>query len=121
MRALLRDGFNADRNRGDIAGVTRDTIDPYVESFLPRTMYAESRGTFKVTSTVPETDRQVATLRDLTRRVQAEYAEMPGLSVTLPQAQRLLGIDRDTCVVVIRTLVDRRFLRCTPQGRYVRF
>ena len=74
-----------------------------------------------VTSTVPETERRVATLRDLTRRVKAEYSEMPGLSVTLPQAQRLLGIDRETCVVVIRTLVDHRFLRRTPQGRYIRF
>jgi len=83
-------------------------------------MYAESRGTFKVTSTVPETNRQVPTLRDLTRRVKAEYSEMPGLSVTLPQAQRLLGIDRETCVVVIRTLIDHRFLRRTAQGRYVR-
>ena len=55
-----------------------------------------------VTSTVPETRRQVATVRDVTRRVQAEYNEMPGLSVTLPQAQRLLGIDHDTCVVAIR-------------------
>ena len=73
-----------------------------------------------VTRTVPETERQAATLRDLTRRVQAEYSEMPGLSVTLPQAQRLLGIDRDTCMVVIRTLVDRRFLRRTAEGRYVR-
>jgi hypothetical protein len=74
-----------------------------------------------VTSTVPETDRQGATLGDLTRRVQAEYTEMPGLSVTLSQAQRLLGIDHETCVVVIRTLVDRRFLKRTPQGRYIRF
>ena len=74
-----------------------------------------------VTRTVPETETQVATVRDLTRRVQAEYAEMPGLSVTLPQAQRLLGIDRETCVVVIRTLVDRRFLRRTAQGTYIRF
>ena len=71
-----------------------------------------------VTRTVPDTDRQVATLRDLTRRVQPEYSEMSGLSVTMPQAQRLLGIDRETCVVVIRTLVDHRFLRPTAQGRY---
>ena len=74
-----------------------------------------------VTRTLPETDRHVATLRDLTRRVQAEYTEMPGLSVTLPQAQRLLGIDRETCVVVMKTLVDRRFLKRTDQDRYVRF
>jgi hypothetical protein len=83
-------------------------------------MYAKSGGTFMVTITAPETDRHVATLRDLTRRVQAEYAEMPGLSVTMPQAQRLLGIDRNTCVAVMRTLVDRRFLRRTAHGRYVR-
>lgn len=73
-----------------------------------------------VTSIVPETGNQPPTLRDLTRRVRAEYSEMPGLSVTLPQAQRLLGIDRETCAVVIRTLVDRKFLRRTHQGRYVR-
>jgi len=73
-----------------------------------------------VTSPVPKTAKQAPTLRDLTRRVQAEYSEMPGLSVTLPQAQRLLGIDRETCAVVIRTLVDHRFLRRTAQGRYVR-
>lgn len=73
------------------------------------------------TSTVPEIERHIATVRDLTRRVQAEYTEMPGLSITMPQAQRLLGIDRETCVVVMRTLVDRRFLRRTAQRRYVRF
>jgi hypothetical protein len=73
-----------------------------------------------MTSTVREAETQDATVRDLTRRVEAEYTEMPGLSVTLAQARRLLGIDRETCVVVMRTLVDRRFLRRTPQGRYVR-
>jgi hypothetical protein len=74
-----------------------------------------------LTSTVPQTEGQVPHVRDLTRRVQAEYTEMPGLSVTMRQAQRLLGIDRETCIVVMKTLVDRRFLRRTPQGRYVRF
>ena len=29
------------------------------------------------------------TVRELARRIEAEYVEMPGLSVTLPQAQRL--------------------------------
>jgi hypothetical protein len=71
--------------------------------------------------TVPETTGHIASLRDLTSRVQAEYTEMPGLSITLPQAQRLLGIDREVCVVVMRTLIDRRFLKRTAQGRYVRF
>ena len=33
----------------------------------------------------------------LMAQVQAEYAEMPGLSVTLPQAQRLWAVDRAVC------------------------
>jgi hypothetical protein len=36
-------------------------------------------------------------MRTLFERVRAEYAEMPGLSVTLPQAQRLWALDRATC------------------------
>ena len=73
MRGLPQDGFSAARNRV-ICQVLRATrSNAYLEPFLPRTMYDESRGTFMVTSTVPETNRQVPTLRDLTRRVQAEY------------------------------------------------
>jgi hypothetical protein len=60
------------------------------------------------------------TIRDLSRRVQAEYAEMPGLSVTLVQAQRLLAIDEPTCAAVFRALIEREVLRRTAQGRYVR-
>ena len=59
-------------------------------------------------------------MRDLTRRVQAEYAEMPGLSVTLAQAQRLLAIDEPTCALIFRSLIKRGLLRRTSQGRYVR-
>ena len=59
-------------------------------------------------------------MRDLTRRVQAEYAEMPGLSVTLAQAQRLLAIDEPTCALIFRSLIKRGLLRRTSQGRYIR-
>jgi hypothetical protein len=59
-------------------------------------------------------------MRDLTRRIQGEYAEMPGLSITLVQAQRLLGIDEPTCAAVFQTLIGRGVLRRTPQGRYIR-
>jgi hypothetical protein len=57
---------------------------------------------------------------ELTRRVQAEYAEMPGLSVTLAQAQRLMAIDQPTCTAIFGALIERGVLRRTPQGRYVR-
>jgi predicted transcriptional regulator of viral defense system len=73
-----------------------------------------------VTSTLATLEHQSKTMLALTRRVQAEYAEMPGLSVTLTQAQRLLAIDRQTCAEVFSALVDRGVLRRTAHGRYVR-
>ena len=57
---------------------------------------------------------------ELTRRVRAEYAEMPGLCLTLSQAQRLLAVDRQTCESVFRALIAHGFLRMTTQGRFVR-
>ncbi len=59
-------------------------------------------------------------LHQLLRRIEAEYAEMPGMSVTQAQAQRLWGLDSTTCAFVLRTLVERRILRRTPRGNYVR-
>jgi hypothetical protein len=59
-------------------------------------------------------------LQELTRRVQAEYAEMPGLCLTLSQAQRLWAVDRQTCESVFRSLVSRGFLRMTTDGRLIR-
>ena len=67
-----------------------------------------------------ETETASETIRRLTRRVEAEYSEMPGLSVTMSQAQRLLGIDPNTCAVVIKALVNRGFLRRTSRGTYIR-
>lgn len=66
-------------------------------------------------SKVPE-----ASLDDLVRRVRGEYDEMPGLSLTMPQAQRLWALDHPTCSVLLRALVEARFLRRTARGRYVR-
>ena len=65
-------------------------------------------------------DTEAETIRELTQRVQAEYGEMPGLSVTLAQAQRLLAIDEPTCTAVFKALIKRGVLRRTAQGRYVR-
>jgi hypothetical protein len=63
---------------------------------------------------------QSETLRDLARRIEAEYAEMPGLSVTLSQAQRLWAVDRHTCETVFDRLIARGVLRMTTKGRFVR-
>jgi len=56
----------------------------------------------------------------LIEQVQAEYVEMPGLSVTLPQAQRLWAVDQATCVEVFGRLISRGVLRRTSKGRFVR-
>jgi len=59
-------------------------------------------------------------MRTLFERVRAEYAEMPGLSVTLPQAQRLWAVDRATCEEVFSRLLSGGVLRKTTRGRFVR-
>jgi len=73
-----------------------------------------------VTRTPEDTEARAQVMRDLTRRIQGEYAEMPGLSITLGQAQRLLSIDETTCTAVFRTLIKRGVLRRTSEGQYVR-
>ena len=60
------------------------------------------------------------TIRDVLQRAQGEYRDMPGLKLTEAQAQRLLGIDCDTCAVILSTLIERRFLKRTSKGLYVR-
>jgi hypothetical protein len=69
---------------------------------------------------VRDTAPTTGTTRDVLLRVQGEYRDMPGLKLTEAQAQRLLGIDCDTCAVVLSTLIERRFLRRTASGQYVR-
>lgn len=56
----------------------------------------------------------------LLRRIRNEYNEMPGLMLTEAQAKRLWGIDGKTCRAVLAALPERRFLRRTAVGAYVR-
>ena len=53
------------------------------------------------------------------RRVRAEFLEMPGLKLTVSQAQRLWGMDRQTCAMLIDELTTSRFLRWTKDGAVV--
>jgi hypothetical protein len=73
-----------------------------------------------LTNGLLETRASADALQELTRRVQAEYAEMPGLCVTLSQAERLWALDRQTCESVLKSLVSRGFLRVTTNGRFIR-
>ena len=51
-------------------------------------------------------------------RVRAEFAEMPGMRVTLEQAMRLWSLNRETCESVIGELIASRFLQRDLHGRY---
>jgi hypothetical protein len=54
----------------------------------------------------------------LLERVRAEYLEMPGLHLRLEQVQRLCGIERTVCQMVLDSLVDARFLCVKSDGHY---
>ena len=57
---------------------------------------------------------------ELVRRVRGEFLEMPGLTLTFPQAERLWGLEHDVCRQVINALIGSEFLRCTPDGTIAR-
>lgn len=60
-------------------------------------------------------------LERLIGRVRAEYLEMPGLRLSIAQAQRLWSLDVKTCASVLEALLADRFLTCTSKGSYRRF
>jgi len=45
---------------------------------------------------------------------------MPGLRLTLEQAQRLCGVERMLCKTVLEALVEAKFLCVKPNGMYAR-
>jgi hypothetical protein len=49
--------------------------------------------------------------RDVIRRVQADYREMPGLSVTLKQGCRLWSLSPASCVSVLDQLIAKGTLK----------
>ena len=53
-------------------------------------------------------------------RVRAAYLEMPGLRLTLQQTQRLCGVEREMCQVVLDALVEADFLCAKTDGTYAR-
>ena len=63
--------------------------------------------------------RTTAVIGELLLRVEGEYREMPGLSLTVPQAERLWGLDASTCASVLTALIKRRVLTRTANGAYL--
>ena len=58
------------------------------------------------------------TFAELLCRVRAEYLEMPGLQLTVPQARCLFGLDAETGDAVLGALVDAQFLCQTHKGLF---
>ena len=56
----------------------------------------------------------------IAERVRGEFREMPGLSLTLAQAQRLWSLDPATCIDVLTELVETGFLSRRPDGAFCR-
>jgi hypothetical protein len=53
-------------------------------------------------------------------RVSGEYVEMPGLQLTLEQAQRLFGLSESECGVVLESLAECEILMKLPNGKFAR-
>ena len=54
----------------------------------------------------------------LARRIRGEFQEMPGTSLTAPQASRLFAVPPEVGIRILRQLVDEGFLRMTSDRRY---
>ncbi len=67
---------------------------------------------------MPAASREISDYLDL---IKTEYDEMPGLSLTTGQAQRLFGLDAMKCEAILDTLVATRYLARTRTGAYCRF
>ena len=57
---------------------------------------------------------------EILSRIRGEYLEMPGLCLTPAQAQRLWGLDAQTCSSLLESLMEARFLCLRSDGTYGR-
>jgi hypothetical protein len=57
--------------------------------------------------------------QQLLDRIRGEYREMPGLRLTMPQAQRLWQVEQVDCESALDALVQEGFLGVTADDAYV--
>lgn len=60
------------------------------------------------------------TKEDWLQLIHAEYEEIPGLSLTREQVQRLWNLDAESCDMLLAEMEARRLVRRTPAQTYVR-
>jgi len=56
----------------------------------------------------------------LVKLVRSEFAEVPGLRLTVAQATRRWGLNPDECQRAINELIDTSFLRRNARGEILR-
>ena len=59
-------------------------------------------------------------IRHTLARIEREYLELPGLSLTESQVCRLWGLPPELCAAVLGELVRHQFLIETPRGTFQR-
>lgn len=64
--------------------------------------------------------RQVGSAEQMLDRICGEFLEMPGLRLTLAQAQRLWGLDAEICRYLLEVLTAFDFLGRAQDGTYRR-
>jgi len=53
-------------------------------------------------------------------RLRHEFLVMPGLTISVPQVARILGLRAEHAAAILETLASERFLTKTPTGSYQR-
>jgi hypothetical protein len=79
-----------------------------------------TRATSFESSTTMNLQSRTAAHDLMLERIYGEFLEMPGLRLTTEQAQRLWGLDAQTCRYVLDVLIEARFLYCPSHGVYTR-
>ena len=91
-------------------------VDQILDDSFPASDPPSWTGSISRVASTPE--RQLGSER-LVRRIRAEFLEMPGLCLTIEQAQRLWSLEPRTCETLLRSLIDSRFLCRTDRGLFV--
>jgi hypothetical protein len=68
---------------------------------------------------VPVERRNLSAREALVHRIRAEFYDMRGLSLTLPQAARLFGLPCEASARILAGCQEEGLLRLTANGRYV--
>ena len=53
-------------------------------------------------------------------RVRSEFLDLPGLTLSVPQVARMLGLRKQHAAAILDTMVSEHFLTQTPGGSYHR-